>query len=120
MTALVTKDNDLAIEKNNLVLTVNNSDQEIEQRIRQNLQTYLGEWFLDTSIGVPYLQLVYVKGVAPILIEAAFKDVITQTPGVASLVKFDPIELNSADRTLQINFAVRTINNRIIPVGFTA
>ena len=120
MTAILTVDNDLAIEKNNLVLTDNNSDQEIEQRIRQNLLTYLGEWFLDTSIGVPYLQVVYVKGVAPILVEAAFKDVITETPGVLSLTRFDPIELNSATRQLTINFAVRTINNQIIPVGFTA
>ena len=96
MTALVTADNDLAIINNNFALTVNDSDAEIEQRLRQNLQTFLGEWFLDITIGVPYLQLVYVKGVAAILIESAFKDIITDTPGVVALTQFEPIDLNSA------------------------
>ena len=120
MTAFVTTESDLAIQNNNLALTTNDSDQEIEQRIRQNLLTYLGEWFLDITIGIPYLQLVYQKGVPAIMIEAAFKDVITNTPWVAALTQFDPIDLDSATRRLTVNFSVRTINNTITAIGFTA
>ena len=118
MTTLVTKDNDLLIENNNLVLTENDSDVEIEQRLRENLQTYLGEWFLDITIGVPYLQVVFVKSIAPIIIESAFKDVITATPGVAALTQFDPIDFNPQTREITVNFAVQTINNTNLPIGF--
>ena len=118
MTTIVTTQNDLAIINNNLALTVNNSDAEIEQRLRENLQTFLGEWFLNVTIGVPYLELVFVKGVAPILIESAFKDVITGTPGVLGLTEFSPVLLDTATRQITVNFAVRTENNSIIEIGF--
>ena len=116
MTALVTQNNDLAIIANNFALTQNNSDIEIEQRLRQNLQTFLGEWFLDILIGIPYLQLVYVKGVAAILIESAFKDAITNTQGVEALTSFDPIDLNLSTREITVSFSVRTINNAVLEV----
>lgn len=118
MTALVTENNDLKIVDNNFLLSVDNSDQEIEQRIRQNLQFFLGEWFLDTTIGIPYFQMVFVKGVAPSLIEAVFKDAILETPGVSSLVEFRPIEYESSTRQLTVDFTVRTINNNNLQVGF--
>ena len=113
MTALVVTNNDLAIVGNNFSLTQNESDEEIRQRLIQNLQTFLGEWFLDTSIGVPYLQLIFRKAVPTILIESAFKDMITATRGVIALLRFDPLDLDSENRTLRVNFSVRTLNSAI-------
>ena len=63
MTAVKLDDTgDIELDNGNLVLTTNDSDDEIIQRLRGRLQLFLGEWFLNTSIGIPYLQLVYRKG----------------------------------------------------------
>ena len=63
-------DKDVAIENNRLVWTSHNSDEEISQRLVQNLKFFLGEWFLDQTEGLPYFQAVFVKGTPPDIIEA--------------------------------------------------
>lgn len=119
MTALVTRENDLAIVNNRLVLSENNSDQEIQQRLMQNLQMFLGEWFLDITLGIPYLQLIFVKGVSPLIVSSSFREAILATDGIVGLERFDPVDYNPATRQIMINFVVRTVNNSLIPVGFT-
>ena len=118
MTALVTKDGDLQITDNNLVLSVTNSNAEIEQRLQQNLQFFLGEWFLNTALGIPWLEMVFVKGVAASLIEAVFKEAILNTQGVIGLERFDPLEYEPSSRELTVNFTVRTVNSELIEMEF--
>jgi len=118
MTQLKMDDNnDLAIENNRLVLTENNSDEEIRQRLLQNLRFFLSEWFLDKTVGLPYFQAVFVKGTPPEIVEAAFKDAIIGTDGVDFLSRFDPLDLNSATRSLTVSFDVQTINGNNLTIN---
>lgn len=118
MTQLKMDDNDdVAIVNNGVVLTVNDSDEEIRQRLLQNLRFFLGEWFLDQTEGLPYFQAVFVKGTPPDIVEAAFKDRIIGTNGVESLERFEPLDLNSATRELKVDFDVKTINGTIININ---
>lgn len=118
MTQLLMDDNDdVAIVNNQLVLTENNSQDEIRQRLLQNLRFFYGEWFLDQTEGLPYFQSVFVKGTPPDIVEAAFKDAIIGTDGVESLERFEPLDLNSATRELKVDFDVRTINGNNININ---
>lgn len=118
MTQLKMDDNDdVAIINNGVALTQNNSDEEIRQRLLQNLRFFLGEWFLDQTEGLPYFQAVFVKGTPPDIVEAAFKDRIIGTDGVESLERFEPLDLNSATRELKVDFDVKTINGTIININ---
>lgn len=109
--------NDVAIENNSFVLTENNSDEEIRQRLIQRLKFFLGEWFLDVTEGLPYFQVIFVKGTSPDLIEGAFKDRIIGTPGVTTLNRFDPIDYSAATREAKVNFDVTTINGNNLKIN---
>ena len=118
MTQLKMDDNDdLAVENNRFVLTENNSDQEIEQRLLQGLRFFLNEWFLDNSRGIPYFQAVFEKGTPPIVIESIFKDTIIGTNGVDSLDRFAPLEFDPATRVLTVDFDVTTINGNNLTIN---
>ena len=95
---------DLIIDNNNF--TIVKETIEIRQRLFQNLRTFLGEWFLDSTIGVPYFQIVFVKGTAPTAVDAVFKDAIIQTEGVVNLTKFSPADLDVGTRTADLTFEV--------------
>jgi len=117
MTQLKMDDNDdIAIENNSFVLTENNSDEEIRQRLIQRLKFFLDEWFLDKTEGLPYFQAIFVKGTSPDIIDAAFKDRIIGTRGVVTLDRFDPIEYSASTRTANVSFDVTTINSETLTI----
>lgn len=53
------------------------------QRIRQRFRMFLGEWFLDTRLGVPYYDSILVKNPDVGVVTTIFRKVLTDTPGVA-------------------------------------
>lgn len=101
---------DLAIESNKFVLI--DGRQEIRQRLIHNLKTFLGEWFLDTTLGVPYFQIVFVKGASPALIADVLKSAILSTVGVTTLTRFEPLDLQP-NRALIVDFSVKTTQGTI-------
>lgn len=96
-----------------------NSPQCVAQAILTRLKLWLGEFFLDTTDGTPYLTQVlgerYNK--AP---DAAIKRRILGTPGVAQLISYSSSFNTSADgvRTLTVNAQVQTIYSTT-PVSVT-
>ena len=50
---------DIDISMSDLIQTTGRES--IQQHWAQRLKTFLGEWFLDTSIGVPYFQQILKK-----------------------------------------------------------
>jgi hypothetical protein len=108
---------DLAIENNRFVLTDNDSDQEIRQRLLQRLRFFLGEWFLDRNEGVPWFQAIFVKETPPAIIDAILKERIIATNGVVSLERFDPLDLDIEQRLLFVSFDVLTINGTILSIN---
>ena len=109
-------DGDIDYTNNSFSLTENLSDEEIVQSLKQNLKTFLNEWFLDLTIGLPYIQLIFVKGTPVEVIEAAYKDVIIKTNGVQTLNRFDDLDLNVTTREMAVNFDVTTINGNTITI----
>ncbi len=75
------------------------------QKIRSRFRFFKGEWFLDTRLGVPYLQIVLVKNPDLILINAIFSKVLATTPGVASVDSFTCL-LDRPTRTLTCTFQI--------------
>lgn len=60
----------------------------VGQHTRQRLQTHVGEWFLDTSVGVPWLKQILGKGYDPALADAVTKACILGTDGVTEITTF--------------------------------
>jgi len=80
---------------------------QISQAVRNRLLMYYGEWFLDTTSGVPYLESVFTRPTDLVVAESIIKSVIVNTPGILSLNEFD-MEYNATEdkpvRRLRISF----------------
>ena len=97
--------NDIAIENFNFVIIT--EEENIAQRVLINLRVFLGEWFLDTTRGVPYYQSILIKNPDSSLVEAELRAVILSTNGIAKLKSFS-MEFNAALRKLSVNFVAQT------------
>lgn len=91
---------------NGRIATVQDGN-EVLQHVRTRLLTYQAEWFLDTSAGLPYLQIILIKPANLSATESLIKSEILQTPGVDSLSAFG-LEFNKTTRTLNITFTAQT------------
>lgn len=54
----------------------------IRQRIRRRLRTLTGDWFLDPSVGLPYLDWIATKPPPVAQISAATREAVLAVPGV--------------------------------------
>lgn len=97
-------DGDLAITNNRFTFV--EKGEEVAQRIRQNMRTFLSEWFDDLTIGVPYHQIIFVKGTPVSTVEALFKRELLISKDVTGLSRFDPLDLVPDVRRLDLDFAV--------------
>lgn len=76
----------------------------ISQSIRTRLRFFLGEWFADESIGVPWFQSILVKAPNLGAIRSTLRNEILATRGVASVTTFD-FTFDGATRTLSVRFS---------------
>lgn len=93
--------NDIDLSTNDLILI--DGSKAIAQHLSIRLQFFLGEWFLDTTQGIPYFQEILTKDFDLETVQLIFSDTITTTPGVQSLEEFN-LQLNNANRVLRVNF----------------
>lgn len=92
--------------------TVTQTQSEIvAQRLKIKLQTFLGEWFLDRTIGVPYFQQILGKGRSKQAIDVIFQNIIANDEGVIEIREFSS-SLDSG-RGYSMTFSVRVENNVI-------
>ena len=101
--------NDLQITNGDLSL-VTGSDA-IAQDLQQRLQSWLGEWFLDTTWGIPFKQQILVKNPNLDLIQADILLATTDTPGVVQVTDFDFVYDNNA-RSLSVKLTVQDSNGQ--------
>ena len=75
----------------------------IVQHLKQRLRFFYGEWFLDKTKGVPYIQQILKKNPEPVIVDLILKRAILETPGVLELLEFS-IEIINAFRELKLEF----------------
>jgi hypothetical protein len=88
----------------------------IAQHLRIRFKTFLGEWFADRRIGVPWRQVVFVKKPNMRLVRALIREVVATTPGVAAVEDLQ-VRIGS-DRVASISFTARAPNGDPIPFDF--
>jgi hypothetical protein len=103
---------DWAIENFGFAFTADNAEY-VEQKIKIRLQTFKGEFYLNTDVGTPYYQSILGKQISVDDAIAILKARIVGTPGVVELLNFQP-DLDGTTRILSITFKVKTDQNDII------
>jgi hypothetical protein len=88
------------------IWTINGADK-VAQEVKINLLAFLGEWFLDVTFGVPYLEDILVKNPHMPSIETIFRFHILDVPHVTLITSFN-MTWDRARRTLTVNFAANT------------
>ncbi len=63
--------------------------QEKAQKIRGRLLLGLGEWFLNSLVGVPYFEAILVSAPRIEILKRIFRDVILSVPGVAEVAELE-------------------------------
>lgn len=102
---------DVSIIEGNMFLTT--GIQAKRQHVKQRLLFFAGEWFLDDSIGIPYIQQVMVKNPNPVIIDSLLKNTIITTPGFRQLDQFE-LDLEPDTRVLTLTFQAQTEDGPVI------
>lgn len=103
--ALHANDHDILIKDGDFFL-IDNAER-VAQQIKVKLLTFLGEWFLDTTWGVPYLEYILVKQPNQELIKQILSEQILSVDDVKSLNALE-LDYQVKVRTLIINYEVST------------
>lgn len=90
--------NDLLFEDGHLVIV--EDSEAVAQHARQTLQTHHGEWFLDPSVGLPWLAQVLGYNPDTALAESVVKAGLKRIPGVLSVTEFS-VRFNISKRELE-------------------
>jgi len=105
ISAAVNRNNDMFL-LNGQIGRATAGDQTV-QFVRQRLLTYLEEWFLDETAGLPYLQSIFVKPANLPLTESLIKNEILNTAEAQELISFD-FTFNRTTRIVSISFEALT------------
>lgn len=78
---------DVALDSDGNLSMVHDAEA-VGQHVRQRLGAYSGEWFLDTTAGLPWLNDILGKAYDPAIAEALVKAEILDTEGVTEITSF--------------------------------
>lgn len=101
---------DLVLTNGNLTLV--SGTQEILQSIFSTLRTFLGEWFLDNTIGVDYFGQILTKNPDQGLIDSILLAAIQDVPGVQSVTQFSS-SVDFVNRVLSVSFQAQTTQGTV-------
>ena len=79
--------NDLFVGDDGNIATVSDAEA-VGQHVKQRLQTYSREWFLNTTVGVPWLEEILGGKYDPALAESVVKTEILNTDMVTGISSF--------------------------------
>lgn len=95
---------DLLIEDDELKLI--DGDDAIVQHLTIRLRFFLGEWFLDERLGVPYFDSVLIKNPNLVLVRGILRQAILTTPGVEQLDSFQ-FTYDNAIRKMRLDCSIK-------------
>ena len=90
-------DGDLVFENNDLVLV--DGQEAIKQHLTMRLQEFLGEWFADSTVGVPWISEILIKNPSFLVVQEILKAVILDTPNITDIISFT-FDLENREATL--------------------
>lgn len=87
---LIGSDGNLVLVNGDLMLTLDSETvaQATAQRLQTRLRMFMGEWFLNTNLGVPYLQSILGKKGAQDIADAAIKNTALGVPNIAGINEY--------------------------------
>ena len=99
---------DLLLQDGDLVLT--DGLESRRQHLEIRLRTFLEEWFLDTTVGVPYFQQLFTqKNPDTLLIQSVIRDEAEKTPGIIAITSFS-FEIISRTRDLRVQLTADSVD----------
>ena len=88
------------------VLLIDNAER-VAQQILITLRFWLGEWFLDTKDGIPYLEYVLVKSPNLLHIRQIFTEAMEKVDGVKRIEEMNLV-FDVKNRSLHVDYEVST------------
>ena len=101
---------DIALQNNDFIL-IDNAER-ISQQIKISLQFWLGEWFLNDTLGVPYLERICVKNPNLQHIRQIFRNVIQNVSGIIAVNALD-LTVDASKRVLTVTYTATTTDGVI-------
>lgn len=105
---------DLSFSKTNDLVLIDGAAR-IAQQVKVTLLTFFGEWFLDQTFGVPYLEYILVKNPNRSQIENILRSKVMDVPGVTAVPTVD-IQYDAALRRAAIELPDMQTTEGIVPV----
>ena len=96
---------DLVVRNGDLMI-VNNGER-VAQQVLITLREWLGEWFLKTSDGVPYLEYILVKNPNEAHVRQVLSETIQSVEGVKGVTEL-VFAFNRILRTLTVSYEIDT------------
>lgn len=97
---------DIVLTDDGDIMLIDNAER-VAQQIVISLRFWLGEWFLDTSFGVPYLEYVLVKNPNINHVRQVIAEAIMQVAGVSRVDRLD-FDYDVPNRALSVIYEVET------------
>lgn len=90
----------------------------IAQHLKIRLKTFMGEWFLDTRIGIPYFQEFLIKNPNRLIMDTRLREAILETPGIIALGQLN-YEFEPTTRAMDITFSATLTGDTTFNFSFT-
>ena len=98
------KTGDLAFDRAGAVAWIDGVAR-VRQQVEITLRTWLGEWVLDTTFGMPYLERFLVKSPSRSTVEAVIRAHVQDVPDVHRVTRID-IRIDAAARSMSVDLDV--------------
>lgn len=111
----LTEEHDLLFENGDLNL-LNSEAKVAKQTLKINLLLYRGEWFLDTSIGVPYFEEIFGKTSTTLLVDNIIQETTKQSYNIDRITSFSS-SLSDDRRYVVDKLEATTLDGEIISIS---
>lgn len=85
---------------------------DIAQHAKIRLAFFEGEWFLDSTAGVPYFQSILKKGANLGEIQTVYREEILGTPGITALTTLE-LDFDATTRVLTVEWGAESVQGTI-------